>query len=80
MWDKSKSKGENRVRISFNVTGDKVVDEIKLKSAELINLIESLQLPADFPEPGEFMRLKAQAQTEIESGAAWAVKAATAHL
>jgi len=36
-----KTIGEKRVRTDFNISGDSKIDEIKAKSAELINLIES---------------------------------------
>lgn len=65
-----KSLGEARVRTDFNVTGSSVVDEIKQKSAELINLCETLK-----DKDG---RLASLAQTSYEEAAMWAVKAATA--
>ena len=67
------TKGEHRVGVSFNPSGDIWVDEIKVSAAELIDLIE------DIPdlEMDERKRLKALAQTEVESAAMWAVKAAT---
>jgi hypothetical protein len=67
------TKGEYRVGIDFNPSGDANVFLIKRAAADLIDLIESI--PADAgPEVG---RLKALAQTHIEDGAMWAVKAAT---
>lgn len=65
-----KSLGEARVRTDFNVAGSSVVDEIKQKSAELINLCETLK-----EKDG---RLASLAQTGYEEAAMWAVKAATA--
>jgi hypothetical protein len=65
-----KSVGEKRVRADFNVSGSSVVDEIKKKSAELINLCEGLK-----DKDG---RLASLAQTAYEEAAMWAVKAATA--
>lgn len=62
--------GERRVRILFNPVADGVVDQIKQKTAELIDLCESLKAK----DP----RLAALAQTDYESAAMWAVKAATA--
>lgn len=62
--------GEKRVRTDFNVSGKSVVDEIKQKSAELINLCETLK-----EKDG---RLASLAQTAYEEAAMWAVKAATA--
>ncbi len=65
-----KSIGESRVRTEFNPSSENVVDQIKQKTAELINLCEELKEK----DP----RLAAIAQTEYESAAMWAVKAATA--
>lgn len=74
-----KTLGEARVRTDFNVNNSDVVAEIKIKGAELINLIDGLPAPDEFPKEkiGEYVRLKALALTEIESGTSWAVKAAT---
>jgi hypothetical protein len=62
--------GEDRVRIKFNPSADSVVDQIKQKSAELIDLCETLK--------SKDARLSALAQTHYEDAAMWAVKAATA--
>jgi hypothetical protein len=62
--------GEERVRVSFNPSKDSIVDTIKAKSAELIDLCETLK-------NGD-ARLVALAQTHYEDAAMWAVKAATA--
>ncbi|ACU61348.1 Acb2/Tad1 domain-containing protein [Chitinophaga pinensis] len=62
--------GEQRVRTQFNPGNNSVVDQIKQKTAELINLCEELKTK----EP----RLSSLAQTEYETAAMWAVKAATA--
>lgn len=67
--------GEDRVRIKFNPGGDNLVDEIKQKSAELINLCEEIR-HAGHGGP-EKDRLLALAQTHYEDAAMWAVKAAT---
>jgi hypothetical protein len=64
------SVGEARVRTKFNPSADGVVDQIKQKSAELIDLCETLK-----HKDG---RSAAMAQTEYEAAAMWAVKAATA--
>jgi len=61
--------GEYRVRAGFNPSGNELVDEIKAKTAALIDLCETFGM-----EP----RLVALAQTAYEQGAMWAVKAATA--
>ncbi len=63
--------GEDRVRIKFNPNANSLVDQIKQKSAELIDLCEELK-PKD-------PRLAALAQTHYEDAAMWAVKAATAN-
>jgi hypothetical protein len=72
------TKGEYRVGISFNPSADDTVAIIKSMAAALIDEIESI--PAGSHEWGidkERTRLKALAQTAIEEGAMWAVKAAT---
>lgn len=67
------TKGEYRVGIDFNPSGNPEVAQIKQASADLIDVIDAL----DDHGSGEIKRLKAQAQTQIEDGAMWAVKAAT---
>ncbi len=62
--------GEQRVRASFNPSADSTVDQIKEKTADLIDLCEALK-----PKDG---RLASLAQTAYEEAAMWAVKAATA--
>lgn len=62
--------GEERVRINFNTSSELIVDELKLKTAELIDLCEALK-DCD-------SRLASIAQTSYEEAAMWAVKAATA--
>lgn len=62
--------GEARVRTKFNPSQYSVVDQIKQKTAELINLCEQLKAKDE--------RLASLAQTEYESAAMWATKAATA--
>jgi len=64
------SVGETRVRTTFNPGNNGTVDQIKQKTAELINLCESLK--------GNDGRLASLAQTSYEEAAMWAVKAATA--
>lgn len=71
--------GQYRVGSTFNPGGHALVDEIKRKSAELIDLCERMKQnetpnAATAPEVG---RLIALAQTHFEDGAMWAVKAAT---
>lgn len=71
--------GEYRVRTNFNVSDSGTIKAIKDKTAELINLINRLNVHENFAERdiNEFHRLKALAMTEYESAAMWAVKAAT---
>jgi hypothetical protein len=68
------TKGEYRVGVDFNPSGDANVILIKRAAADLIDLIESLPKMDD---SGEVPRLKALAMTAIEDGAMWAVKACT---
>lgn len=64
--------GERRVRVEFNPSSEHIVDIIKNKTAELINLIE--KCPSEEPE---VRRLIALALTDYENAATWAVKAMT---
>ena len=73
----AQTKGEYRVGISFNPSGDDMVGQIKRAAADLIDLIETIPSDRDSAVGNERGRLKALAQTEIESAAMWAVKAAT---
>jgi hypothetical protein len=61
--------GEDRVRTKFNPSNNTLVDQIKNKSAELIDLCEKLK--------EKDARLASLAQTNYEDAAMWAVKAAT---
>lgn len=70
------TKGQKRVGINFNVAEGQtksIIDMIKHKSAELIDLIDSLE-----PRHEEVGRWKAEAMTCIETGAMFGVKAAVA--
>jgi hypothetical protein len=87
------TKGEYRVGITFNPSNDDTVGKIKRAAADLIDLIEGIPLPAwsdlsdgddnharvdlEGMHRSEVSRLKAMAQTAVEEGAMWAVKAAT---
>ncbi len=75
------TKGEYRVGIAFNPSNDDMVGQIKRKAADLIDMIEMVGMegvaPGGVAKNPEVVRLKALAQTEIESAAMWAVKAAT---
>lgn len=62
--------GMDRVRVGFNPSAENIVDQLKVKAAELIDMCEELK--------GLDPRLAALAQTAFEEGAMWAVKAATA--
>ena len=68
------TQGEQRVVADFNPSGDDAVAEIKRRSADLIDFINEL------PERAhpEFRRWQAEAKTNIETGAMYGVKAATA--
>jgi hypothetical protein len=68
------TRGEYRVGINFNPANDDMVAIIKRAAANLIDLIDHIDDQANL---GEIIRLKALAQTEVESAAMWAVKAAT---
>jgi hypothetical protein len=63
------SMGAQRVRESFNPSGDVMVDKIKRYTADLIDLCVEL----NDKDP----RLAALAMTAYEEAAMWAVKAAT---
>lgn len=63
------SLGTDRVRLNFNPGANPLVEDIKKKSAELIDLCETLK--------GKDARLASLAQTHYEDAAMWAVKAAT---
>lgn len=71
------TKGQYRVGAAFNPSGDDMVTRIKAKAAELIDLIDEIHSDRTSDRGNEVGRLKALAQTEIESAAMWAVKAAT---
>ena len=71
------TKGEYRVGINFNPSNDDTVGKIKRAAADLIDLIEAIPSDRESAVGNERGRLKALAQTEIESAAMWAVKAAT---
>jgi hypothetical protein len=72
------SLGEDRVRIKFNPSANTLVDQIKQKTAELIDLVEEMKSSAQkVGAQGEMIRLCSLAQTHYEDAAMWAVKAAT---
>lgn len=71
------TKGEYRVGFGFTPSGADLVSQIKHQAAGLIDLIETIPSDRETDAGSERGRLKAIAQTEIESAAMWAVKAAT---
>jgi len=68
------SLGSERVRESFNPSGEGLVDKIKRYTADLIDLCNVENDKHDDPEKG---RLYSLAMTHYENAAMWAVKAAT---
>jgi hypothetical protein len=54
-----------------------LVDDIKRKSAALINLCATMPKPKDKNKREEFARALALAMAQYEGAAMWAVKAAT---
>lgn len=74
-----KTLGQRRVRLNFNPSKIDTVHEIKVKAAELIDLIDGIQpLEADLgANASDFHRCKAKAMTDVETAAMFAVKAAT---
>lgn len=83
-----KTIGEKRVRVEFNPDANGVVDEIKMKTAELINDCEGMKTYESerqfdnitrkvLKNHPEQLRLISLAQTAYEEAAMWAVKAAT---
>ena len=71
-----KTLGEKRVNVDFNVTNDELVHKIKVKSAELIDLCETMKIGNDgIAKSGEAYRAISLAQTHYEDAAMWAVKA-----
>ena len=67
-------RGEQRVGIDFNPSGDPTIAGLKRRAAELIDAVDAIEAAGE--TAGEIARLKALAMTEIESAAMWAVKAA----
>lgn len=76
------TKGEFLTEASKNAS-ESASDKIKLKAAELIDLIEehaqmrAVSSTAQAEQQREVMRCKSTAITNIEQGAMWAVKAVT---
>ena len=70
------TRGERRVGVDFNPDGNPLVDAIKRKAAELIDLVNRIETTG-YREPNEVARLKALAMTDAEAAAMWGVKAVT---
>ena len=71
MSDKVQTLGEKRVKIDFNTTNNTMVDKIKIKTAELIDLCEELKANGG----DERLRALNLAQDGFEGAGHWAVKA-----
>lgn len=70
--------GEYRVGIPFNPLSNPIVDDIKRRAADLIDLCESMRKETgDLETDAERNRLISIAQTHLEDAAMWAVKAVT---
>lgn len=77
--------GQYRVGVSFNPSQNPLVDEIKRKAAELIDLIVKIEVSSAeshfnqtvLSHAVEGQRLRSLAMTRVEEAAMWAVKAAT---
>lgn len=80
--------GEQRVRTDFNPSKTGLIDQIKQKTAELINLMQAVRndeasktydksIDAKNEVSGEKLRLISLAQTAYEEAAMWAVKSIT---
>jgi len=69
--------GCKRVKAEFNPAKNDVVDKIKNKSAELINLLQSIRPIGSQAEKisSEKQRIISIAQTEVETGCMYGVKA-----
>lgn len=71
--DRKQTEGEYRVGVSFNPSSSSAVDEIKRKTAELIDLMMALTRNRGAVGTRE----AAIAATAYEDAAMWAVKAVT---
>ena len=78
---KEQTIGEYRVGVNFNQSKESIVDEIKVASAALIDLIYYADVGANTSvneyEVTEAFELQELAVRRIEEGAMWAVKAVT---
>jgi hypothetical protein len=89
MEDKLLNLGERRVRLGFNPSLENKVDQIKLKTAELINLIHQERIALrgglnysleEHLNAEDKNRLIGLAETKFEEAAMWAVKALTTNI
>lgn len=76
----SQTLGQKRVKAEFNPAKNDLVDQIKNKSAELIDLVEKLRTQDSSGNAtdilsGEKARIISIAQTEIETACMYGVKA-----
>jgi hypothetical protein len=74
--DRRPTVGEYRVGISFNPSGDELVNRIKRQAADLIDTISTI-VDGTMTGTKERAELKELAMRAVEEGAMWAVKAAT---
>ena len=72
--EESMTLGQERVRLYFNPGGNPLVEEIKRKTAELIDLCNTQRQE---PGPEEKQRLFSSAMTDYEKASMWATKAIT---
>jgi hypothetical protein len=71
---KTQTLGQSRVRLSFNPSANQDVENIKMRTADLIDLCEDFKKKFN---NGEAARLFSLAQTHFEDAAMWAVKGVT---
>jgi hypothetical protein len=67
----TQTEGAWRVGTTFNPSASGTVDEVKRRTAELIDMLEGLKSTSNDP------RSIAKAQTDFEQAAMWAVKGIT---
>jgi hypothetical protein len=68
--------GEQRIRTKFNPSSEDIVQKIKDKSAQLIDLVAEIKYEGDINQ-SERARFVDLSHTSYEQAAMWAVKAAT---
>jgi hypothetical protein len=66
--------GERAVGLSFNPSGDPMVDGIKRSCADLIDALEKQRFDSQVPEAKRMLSL---AITKVQEGQMWTVKAVT---